>query len=111
MKAEVKKLWVKELRSGKKQQIQGALCNGKGGFCCLGVLSDIHRRRAEDGLKWKDNGSEMDDALLYGKNEDFPPKRVYTWSGLHHTTAERLARMNDTGSTFKDIANYIEKNL
>lgn len=113
MKSEVKKAWVRKLRSGTIDQTSGALNDGAGAMCCLGVLCDIHSKKAYDGLTWKE-GKGFDAGLAYGtsaKKDTYAPKRVLTWAGLHHTTALRLAAMNDDGKSFEEIANYIEKNL
>lgn len=105
MDAEVKAKWVEALRSGAYRQGGGNLrTKGKAGrpeYCCLGVLCEVL-------------------GLNYDPNWYFPfgnsahEKRY----GLTHDTQETLANMNDgcaewTGKeqSFKQIANYIEKNL
>lgn len=54
MNAEVKKLWVEALRSGKYKQGKGSLrrvpsrSNDVDKFCCLGVLCDLHSKAFPD---------------------------------------------------------------
>lgn len=116
MKSDVKKTWVRALRSGKYVQTEGTLkCDE--GHCCLGVLTELHSKKADDKLKWTPatEGTTIHEGkMVYGKNGNgsYPPKRVLTWAGLHHTTAKKLANMNDDqGMSFKQIADYIEENL
>jgi hypothetical protein len=50
MKDNIKKLWVKALRSGEYKQGKGALVvKGKqcDSFCCLGVLTDLYVRQTK----------------------------------------------------------------
>lgn len=120
MNERVKKLWLKELRSGEWKQGQGALMNDADEACCLGVLCDIAIR--EGVVKpWKLNVTsfwnkrqwEVDKAF-----ETLPPK-VQHWAGLTSdnpvidtgTMNENLAAINDGGASFKRIADLIEKNL
>lgn len=50
---EIKKKWVKALRSGKYNQCDGQLRQGDT-FCCLGVLCDLHRKAMKKGdNEWK----------------------------------------------------------
>ena len=53
MNKDIKTLWVAALRSGDYEQAQGVL-KRDGGFCCLGVLCDLHSKQYE--RKWY-NGS------------------------------------------------------
>lgn len=55
MKKNIKKLWVKALRSGKYKQGCRAL-RYDNMFCCLGVLCDLHRKRTKKkGNIWRNN--------------------------------------------------------
>lgn len=120
MKKQVKKMWLKALRSGKyKQARQQLKCENK--FCCLGVLVDLWRQEAKpdwDSPVRIPNINSADYVL---------PEHVSEWAGLtdqdpivqvgeeEHT----LASLNDNGCTktknkpmsFKQIANVIEKQL
>jgi hypothetical protein len=104
MNAKVKKQWIKALRSGKYNQTKGRLSNGKGGFCCLGVLCDISKL-----------GQWVNGQYLY-EGQVLPPN-VKEWAGLpdlNPTPVEggmSLAEMNDVGKSFDKIADLIEKYL
>lgn len=41
LKTAVKQLWLEGLRSGEFAQCPGKLADGRGGHCCLGVLSEL----------------------------------------------------------------------
>jgi hypothetical protein len=89
--------WVEALRSGKYKQGKHQLVFD-GSYCCLGVLCEI------SGLEWPGNS-----ALL--------PQNVQDWAGLDSYNGKYvsfgiqrfLSRDNDSGSTFEEIANTIEK--
>lgn len=119
MRKAVKKLWVKALRSGKYKRTTGAL-KKNGGFCCLGVLCDVHQKEMKKnkkkvtpwvGLKtlpYKGYGTEHDTGVL--------TKEVMKWAGLKDCNpvvdGSSLSAWNDdTRKGFKGIANLIEKHL
>jgi hypothetical protein len=120
MKPEIKKKWVKALKSGKYEKTTGALCiDGK--FCCLGVLTDIYAK--EHGLSWKT--SKNGEGRLEGttKTLDLPPK-VREWAGIKEASPKlkkkalkfkgeiMLEKINDsTDATFYDIAKLIDEQL
>lgn len=131
LRPEVKKKWLKALRSGDYKQTTGklAVLNEQTGkpeaFCCLGVLCDIHRRsRRQKGDKWVDD--------TYHDQESVLPPKVINWAFTSSTIAgleangkdaetilddvmiggDRLSVHNDdNGCTFNEIANIIENNL
>lgn len=93
-----KKKWIKALRSGKYKQARKKLLSPKtGGMCCLGVLCHISGVSREVLL---DHNPDVDGD---GLGAEFN----YLSRPLRH----ELAQKNDGGSSFKTIANYIEKNL
>ena len=91
--------WVEALRSGDYQQGQGALLTGDR-FCCLGVACEI------SGLaEWNGHYYLGQDCAL--------PDEVMDWLGLRDYMGEwmngdTLAARNDTGKTFREIADLIE---
>jgi len=104
MNAEIKARWVEALRSGKYQQGRAALRSLEERFCCLGVLCDLYSPS-----EWTTNGSTRyfhRESLSAFIGADFR-----TQMGLSDAEAWRLARMNDDGKSFADIADYIEANL
>lgn len=80
MNPEVKKLWIDALRSGEYKQTKGILRRegGKGGYCCLGVLCDLH---AKQGLgNFKDSNAYADG--LGEESSAFLTLGVVRWAGL-----------------------------
>lgn len=109
MNPEIKARWVAALRSGEYKQTVGAL-RDKGGFCCLGVLCDLHSK--ERGERWDD--------FSYGGEKMLVPESVQEWSGASRSPEiarspeheeDELSMLNDDGLTFHEIADLIEKQL
>ena len=96
MKSAVKAKWCKALKSGKYRQGEGALYEN-GRYCCLGVLRTLMPKEFQQDSKVDENGTLNSKQL--------------SWAGLHHSTQDNLAEMNDCGIKFKAIADYIEKRL
>ena len=111
MNKNVKKRWLKAIRSGEFSQCKGVLhSKNDGGFCCLGVLCDIEI----DG-EWDDS---VHDDMWYLYPDDgskslgyVPSAAHYAKWGLSTSQAQQLVGMNDGGESFEFIANWIEKNL
>lgn len=121
MNPEIKKRWVAALRSGKYVQGKGRLKqrrdHEKSKYCCLGVLAEI---AVQDGVidpprKREDGSYEYDgDAHTLGT-------KVQEWAGLCDANPimcgvgkadyASLARLNDDGMSFTEIADVIEKQL
>lgn len=111
MKREIADKWVEALRSRKYKQGDGCLRNGDN-FCCLGVLCDI------SGLgKWE-KSDHYDNGLFYCGTNAVLPGSVMDWSGINHfkglfKTDEGdgvcLTSLNDSGMSFAEIADVIEK--
>jgi hypothetical protein len=96
MNKELKAKWVKALESGRYKQGKNRLSGG-GYFCCLGVLRDI-------AFKGEHCSVQGDYANLLSRD-------IQKRAGLKKGTQNVLARMNDAGKTFKQIANWIRSNL
>jgi hypothetical protein len=120
---EVKAKWVAALRSGKyRQGDQHVLNDGKGGFCCLGVLCDLYAKEAEVGWELLSYSGGMRLQLAYGSMY-YPPDTVREWAGFHEDqatvniggTVALLAIHNDGVNvprrTFAEIADAIEAQL
>lgn len=117
MDKKTKKQWVTALRSGEYEQGKSWLRrenNGTERFCCLGVLCDLvepGQWRNTDGMgSWR-NGCGLDaDASMprpsvqerFGLDKNLERKAT-------ESVADALARMNDAGKSFAEIANWIEK--
>ncbi len=92
--------WVAALRGGKYAQCTNDLKNEKG-FCCLGVLADIA------GFDWRSISIE-DYQVAPPMAMDFVGLRDST--GTHNADGNICshADLNDSGSTFAEIADIIE---
>lgn len=105
MKKELKEKWLEELRSGRYAQGRKALRSADDKFCCLGVLADIvapeeWEQRVPDSCyysHWARSGSS-----LWMVKEEID---------LYSPATSTLITMNDTGSSFEEIADWIEENL
>jgi hypothetical protein len=107
MNPEVKKLWLEALRSGNYEQTRFFL-RDKRGYCCLGVLCDLHPdvdwSRSTPGVAFYPfDEDEMDLGIL--------PDKASSWSGLTDEQRNILMNMNDDGKSFEEIADYIENNI
>ena len=100
--------WIEALRSGKYAQCKGKM-NKDGAFCCLGVLSDVVKPDA-----WVEhcNGVKAfcwDNTQPHVLDVGFPHTKVAEAVGMTHSESSLLARMNDKGKTFPEIADRIEE--
>lgn len=118
MNLEIKQRWIEALTGGDYLQTKGRLRGiatqrdptdpslysaPKEGFCCLGVLCDLHSR--DTGVAWTPFG-------YFGQKQCLPLS-VKEWSGypLGSTSLVSLAYLNDTGKSFSEIAKIIEENF
>jgi hypothetical protein len=114
MKPEIKQKWVQALKSGKYRQGKGSLKNKLNEYCCLGVLCDLHSK--ETSIKW--NGDVYLDKCIQ------LPSEVMEWAGIDNMVGRSgmvdsdinlrpiyLTDLNDSGRTFKEIAEIIEEKL
>lgn len=126
MNREISKLWTDKLRSGKISQCSGWLGKSDGSRCCLGVLCDLYVD-AHPGtpLAPGDNYPIPDDpnrAMTYGTVAAALPGKVMEWAGMRTADGRltrthigdmryaSLAAANDSGSSFKEIADLIDEN-
>jgi hypothetical protein len=115
MNPEIKKRWVEALRSGKYKQGKHSLARGEN-FCCLGVLCELATKEGVVKRERLGNGF-----IYYNSCHSHLPWPVCTWGELQEvnpsipassqTTKTTLSELNDTGSTFSEIADLIEKYL
>lgn len=112
MKIEIADKWVKALRSGEYKQAVGRLRTNEG-FCCLGVLCDLHAK--ETRTKW-DKLGYFSNHFYFGESKKLPYK-VIKWAGINpdpkvalkFIPRTSLIYMNDgMSATFDQIADYIE---
>ncbi len=111
MKPEIKALWLQALRNGEYNQSSAEL-RDKNGFCCLGVLCDLHAKSTNN--RWSEY-------LSYMGTSDTLPEEVSEWAGLGNDDNPQinnipLTDLNDGVNgvhqhTFDEIADLIEKEL
>lgn len=115
MKKEIADKWVEALRSGKYKQTKKVLSEttNDGAFhCCLGVLCELALEEIDLEIKFL-SGTGI---KKYDNSVDVLPTSVMVWSGIRtyyayiDTYEESLVSMNDSGKTFYEIADYIDKN-
>jgi len=126
--AEHRRAWIKALRSGEYQQTTYCLKSSNNKFCCLGVACDLYLKSGEapNYVKWDNN----DNFVFARTNKKNPYRPTVTWNVLPDTVRDwlgltsscgnfddkkscgvkrALTTENDSGKTFKQIANIIEK--
>lgn len=106
-----KEKWLKALRSGEYKQGETFLFNNlENSYCCLGIAGSIC------GLKNK----SLSCGSLYTEEGGFSKYQIkkiekvlpeILIGDFDNYIVARLANMNDSGRSFKQIANWIEKNL
>lgn len=110
MDPEWKARWVAALRSGEYKQGTETLRTDDDHFCCLGVLTDLC---VKEGLvsQWvTDPDSDYSVEDTFG----IAPESVVRVTGLPGgdpviSGGETLSCLNDSGSSFEEIANLIEE--
>lgn len=112
MNAEVKALWVADLRAHPELQGTGELNPEGTHYCCLGRLCVL----AEQAGIVK----RIPTAKYSSFNNQWGPPAdsrshlaaaVQQWAGITPTQEHNLSVMNDSGYTFTEIADSIEANL
>jgi hypothetical protein len=111
MRQDVKDKWVEALNSGKYRQIQGFLATNDGGRCAVGVLADI---AAEAGIVVRSSrplGNGARQCLTYDKLAFSLPVAALKWADITEKDTNVIMDMNDVGTSFQFIANWIKENL
>ena len=118
--------WVKALRSGNYQQGRHALRSGKDGdqdkFCCLGVACDIFESHLQLDVVKRYINDELFDVAYSGQSTVLPQSVANTvglktregrltlpTDGMEGHEYETLTSINDSGATFQEIADILEK--
>lgn len=113
MNKKIKARWLKALRSGDYEQTRKVLHRYGDGFCCLGVLCDLHRKSTKRS-GWKQGIGEV---VSYLGDRVALPANVSKWAGLTqcdpiiNNKETTLSDLNDSGKSFRQIAKVIEKRL
>lgn len=110
MKAKDIKTWTKALRSGEYKQTKEFLHHNDG-FCCLGVLLDVMVegdwiRPIGNQIAWRFKLDETGETIV-----GLLPSKVRSDFNISAADERLLARMNDSGTSFEEIADWIESNL
>lgn len=119
MNQDVKRKWVRALKSGKFEQTVEALKDNEG-YCCLGVLCELYQKEhPQTSFKW----TWYEDRYHFGKEQSYLPKAVQKWAGLKDSDpfimfddyglgVTKASDANDHDEmTFEEIAEAIKKNL
>ena len=112
-KTEIKTKWLHELRNGGHKQVQGTLkgikSDGTIGYCCLGVLEEKVLGNQVDAVKIVALDEDIHHIIGYeGPTITYDRLKEDIIGNLELT--DELMDMNDTGWSFIQIANYIERN-
>ena len=100
MDAELKAKWVAALRSGEYRQGKRLLHDeDHNTYCCLGVLCALIGKQSADRHMVSHKFARSIGCRIYNddKGQGFP--------------LAQLSHMNDSGQSFAEIADYIERNL
>lgn len=98
MNPELKAKWIAALRSGEYKQVTARL-RTREGYCCLGVLCMVA------GVPITEDGS-----CVEGENSKAGYQTIFDMVG-GDDAGRSLYERNDSGASFSEIADYIEKNL
>lgn len=116
LQKQLRREWVKALRSGKYKQTKRVLCRidsgGKSvGHCCLGVLCDVYGKLVKPLTITAPRGTGY---VKFNGNSVTLPGSVRraiglsTDEGRYGYSGETLAHLNDSGKRFSTIAKIIE---
>lgn len=100
MNQEWKEKWVKALRSGEYEQGTHDFRKGTNCYCVMGVLYDLYAPS-----EWVQNHHSIPSWT------NMAASSARTVLKLSYNMAGILIQMNDRGSTFEELADYIEQNL
>ncbi len=105
MDAELKQKWITALRSGEWKQTKSVLRRRfVAEYCCLGVLCEV----SEEGLVY----DEFRGDWQAGNPRNRAPHALARGAfGLSLVDIDKLTDLNDTGSDFPAIADWIAENI
>lgn len=112
MNREFRNEWTKRLRSGEIQQARAKLQDSKGAQCCLGVLACVIGAKFETQderlVPIHPTFGDMRDGDEEGRSE-YLNLSTLAHVGLAADAQATFALMNDSGKTFAEIADEIER--
>jgi hypothetical protein len=97
--------WCTALRSKKYKQGQYHLC-ADGRYCCLGVLCELNLDKVTKILK-----NKTYNIYTYNESEGFLPRELSEKKHEFGDWEIELMKMNDSGKSFDEIADWIEQNV
>ncbi len=120
----LKKAWLEDLESNRFRQCRNQLCTmtthgGHASYCCLGVLGRTIQRTKKFDIK-RPVAASMDlwtgmrgRAIFFDgqRSVEILPDNLRLKLGLTKAGQQRLTIMNDSGKSFKEIAQWIRKYL
>jgi len=100
--------WASALESGDYEQAYGVL-RFDDSYCVWGVACDV-----SDMGDWVIFGVTEDNEVMYAYEDTTmhthkAPHSVSNWLGISPTVRDVIENKNDSGESFKDLANYIRK--
>ena len=105
------KSWLAALRSGEFEQTTMEMRSGNA-YCCLGVACELYRLTYGEGHWKKTDSADFYFSIGRENTGGLLPVRVKDALGLTdingHFDGSNLARINDRGATFVEIADIIE---
>lgn len=106
---EALRLWIEALESGKYTQTKNVMHDITGCYCATGVLCDVAVQREIIGPPRLGSYAHENDDLFYydGSSWNSPPIKVIDWIN-NFNLIEKAIWMNDTGSTFAEIATCLK---
>lgn len=120
MNREIAVEWAEVLKSGAYKQGKTVLRKGNE-FCCLGVLCDMYAQKHPGKGRWEKNNDAGCNIYAFvteeGDDCSYLPPEVLEWAGIslsngtfrpsEATNSQCLVDLNDTGSSFSQIADII----
>ena len=119
MKVGIKRRWINALRSGEYDQTKNTLCledgNGACYLCVLGVLGNLYQESHAEEICWIPEDSDTNAVgikvlRIMGSPVGLRTK-IRKWAGLNQQDYCALMCMNDRGRSFRQMANWIQKNV
>ncbi|HEY9806942.1 MAG TPA: hypothetical protein V6D04_10250 [Candidatus Obscuribacterales bacterium] len=114
MRADIKAEWLARLRDGSFKQGRYQLRDMEDHFDAVGVLMDLavtHGVIPEPVFYGADREAPVFFGWRYGESATRATREVWDWAEIGQFRLNHIQHMNDKGSTFLEIADYIEENF
>lgn len=113
---DLQKKWLEALRGQsetKYRQGKKMLRTPANSFCCLGVLADVIGLKwvMLDGGEWEVEPGTRESWGSFGYPGVYLPNEILNKVGLTQVDGEHLAYLNDTGVSFNEIADKLQKHF